>query len=154
MNLVGAEKDRPGAWAGESGAVPFTKVRDNMQIWLQTLCADLNAREFLEWISKFQSRKVTEADIQSYQTSMTGYDLSRMNKVWGTTIMKCTSGAARRKVTLESTNDGINMWRGLDKHWRSRNIGSRKLMHKRITCLLYTSPSPRDRTRSRMPSSA
>ena len=24
----------------------------------------------------------------------------------------------------------------------------------RITCLLYTSPSPRDRTRSRMPSSA
>ena len=25
---------------------------------------------------------------------------------------------------------------------------------KRLTCLLYTSPSPRDRTRSRMPSSA
>ena len=25
---------------------------------------------------------------------------------------------------------------------------------KRYTCLLYTSPSPRDRTRSRMPSSA
>ena len=25
---------------------------------------------------------------------------------------------------------------------------------RRITCLLYTSPSPRDRTRSRMPSSA
>ena len=31
-----------------------------------------------------------------------------------------------------------------------------ELIHKRIdrTCLLYTSPSPRDRTRSRMPSSA
>ena len=26
--------------------------------------------------------------------------------------------------------------------------------HKNSTCLLYTSPSPRDRTRSRMPSSA
>ena len=26
--------------------------------------------------------------------------------------------------------------------------------HKSYTCLLYTSPSPRDRTRSRMPSSA
>ena len=26
--------------------------------------------------------------------------------------------------------------------------------HKTNTCLLYTSPSPRDRTRSRMPSSA
>ena len=31
-----------------------------------------------------------------------------------------------------------------DKSWRG----------KRATCLLYTSPSPRDRTRSRMPSSA
>ena len=29
-----------------------------------------------------------------------------------------------------------------------------KTMPERITCLLYTSPSPRDRTRSRMPSSA
>ena len=28
------------------------------------------------------------------------------------------------------------------------------LKHKRAACLLYTSPSPRDRTRSRMPSSA
>ena len=30
----------------------------------------------------------------------------------------------------------------------------RNLMHENIDCLLYTSPSPRDRTRSRMPSSA
>ena len=28
------------------------------------------------------------------------------------------------------------------------------LMKMSVTCLLYTSPSPRDRTRSRMPSSA
>src|SRR5664280_642386 len=32
-----------------------------------------------------------------------------------------------------------------------RELGGRKLA---MTCLLYTSPSPRDRTRSRMPSSA
>ena len=31
---------------------------------------------------------------------------------------------------------------------------SRKMLKLRINCLLYTSPSPRDRTRSRMPSSA
>ena len=30
----------------------------------------------------------------------------------------------------------------------------RDLMHNASPCLLYTSPSPRDRTRSRMPSSA
>ena len=29
-----------------------------------------------------------------------------------------------------------------------------ELLNKVISCLLYTSPSPRDRTRSRMPSSA
>ena len=30
----------------------------------------------------------------------------------------------------------------------------RDLLHEKQRCLLYTSPSPRDRTRSRMPSSA
>ena len=29
-----------------------------------------------------------------------------------------------------------------------------KVLDRVLTCLLYTSPSPRDRTRSRMPSSA
>ena len=33
-------------------------------------------------------------------------------------------------------------------------IGKALLDDPRVTCLLYTSPSPRDRTRSRMPSSA
>ena len=32
--------------------------------------------------------------------------------------------------------------------------GSKKLITHYNVCLLYTSPSPRDRTRSRMPSSA
>ena len=51
------------------------------------------------------------------------------------------------------------------KHWRSRTITiSNRFIEQTIrplidpntpnTCLLYTSPSPRDRTRSRMPSSA
>jgi len=35
-------------------------------------------------------------------------------------------------------------------HWRIPGAGT----HESIVCLLYTSPSPRDRTRSRMPSSA
>ena len=33
-------------------------------------------------------------------------------------------------------------------------LGETGLLDKGHTCLLYTSPSPRDRTRSRMPSSA
>ena len=36
----------------------------------------------------------------------------------------------------------------------ARQIRARKVVVKLFLCLLYTSPSPRDRTRSRMPSSA
>ena len=39
---------------------------------------------------------------------------------------------------------------GLGPIWQSGNDAARR----RAACLLYTSPSPRDRTRSRMPSSA
>ena len=39
--------------------------------------------------------------------------------------------------------------------WRKRvGIEEANRITKKATCLLYTSPSPRDRTRSRMPSSA
>ena len=37
---------------------------------------------------------------------------------------------------------------------KSVNIGCVRMSERHLTCLLYTSPSPRDRTRSRMPSSA
>ena len=45
-------------------------------------------------------------------------------------------------VTIDSTHQCMTM-RGIKKEQAST-----------VTCLLYTSPSPRDRTRSRMPSSA
>ena len=44
---------------------------------------------------------------------------------------------------------------GLSRQLYGRTIASERSGHRLIeTCLLYTSPSPRDRTRSRMPSSA
>ena len=56
------------------------------------------------------------------------------------------SGQVRIKVAYASLNP-------LDNHARADRI---KWNHPgyHFTCLLYTSPSPRDRTRSRMPSSA
>ena len=43
----------------------------------------------------------------------------------------------------------------LDHYENPRNVGTLDKDDKSVgTCLLYTSPSPRDRTRSRMPSSA
>ena len=40
------------------------------------------------------------------------------------------------------------------EHWHPANKPAKKEEHKEQTCLLYTSPSPRDRQKTRMPSSA
>ena len=44
----------------------------------------------------------------------------------------------------------VTRWAKAGKLTSIRTLGG----HRRYNCLLYTSPSPRDRTRSRMPSSA
>ena len=47
--------------------------------------------------------------------------------------------------------------RGLEtrrKNKEQRELAKHTIMAMKSICLLYTSPSPRDRTRSRMPSSA
>ena len=49
---------------------------------------------------------------------------------------------------------GIRHRAGLPLRGQRTKNNSRTRKGKRKTCLLYTSPSPRDRTRSRMPSSA
>ena len=51
----------------------------------------------------------------------------------------------------ESRLDNVVFRMGLSN---SRSGARQLVSHRHITCLLYTSPSPRDRTRSRMPSSA
>ena len=49
-------------------------------------------------------------------------------------------------------NDGIDViWSVL---WNGRMAGNQAIWERNKACLLYTSPSPRDATLSRMPSSA
>ena len=38
--------------------------------------------------------------------------------------------------------------------WSNKDLTGKLIQNQKEACLLYTSPSPRDRTRSRMPSSA
>ena len=49
---------------------------------------------------------------------------------------------------------GVNIRIGQQNALEYRRLNPVGLVPTLITCLLYTSPSPRDRTRSRMPSSA
>ena len=51
-----------------------------------------------------------------------------------------------------ATDDGIYLSTDRGEQWIVKNNGLDHLVYN--SCLLYTSPSPRDRTRSRMPSSA
>ena len=67
-------------------------------------------------------------------------DPSQPHKLWGQVLL----GASEGSVFAQSM-DGFITAAGADVcHESMQNTG----------CLLYTSPSPRDRTRSRMPSSA
>ena len=68
---------------------------------------------------------------------------------------------ARNKKNFRSTKSGAGMTRAGVAAYRRKNPGSKlktavtgKVKKGSAACLLYTSPSPRDRTRSRMPSSA
>ena len=58
-------------------------------------------------------------------------------------------------VTTRNNLERVNVTRwdfdDLPTEWRGKSAGAEVLAY---PCLLYTSPSPRDRTRSRMPSSA
>src|SRR5665811_664599 len=58
------------------------------------------------------------------------------------------------KLGDKSFNDGV--WAGLEQAGTDLGANVSYLISEQQTdyCLLYTSPSPRDRTRSRMPSSA
>ena len=55
-----------------------------------------------------------------------------------------------------TTTTEVDNWPGDDQGVDGNELMARMLRHAERfeTCLLYTSPSPRDRTRSRMPSSA
>ena len=58
------------------------------------------------------------------------------------------------KIDKDNRKKGMKILEEMDLLKSSDKPISRDFMAHIIDCLLYTSPSPRDRTRSRMPSSA
>ena len=71
-----------------------------------------------------------------------GIYIINLGKTWDKLML-----AARILVAIENPSDVVVQ--------SSRPYGQRAVLkYAQYTCLLYTSPSPRDRTRARMPSSA
>ena len=75
--------------------------------------------------------------------------VDRNNDVTFTALVPNLRGAIR---ALECQIDEIVVFLSASESHNQKNLN--RSIHESLTCLLYTSPSPRDRTRSRMPSSA
>ena len=57
-------------------------------------------------------------------------------------------------ISYETERTAVTASAGIDLSKKGNDMGQRFGAASTYACLLYTSPSPRDRTRSRMPSSA
>ena len=145
--VVTEVKDKKGKGSGSKDAC-YHKVKSRYSVWPSAYasgalvkCRKVGAanwgnsskkEEFSDWRSEFiwedgdSAKKLSEDDMKG---------------------MSVKSGHKR------PTKSGAGMTAKGVAAYRRRNPGS-KLKTAVTTCLLYTSPSPRDRTRSRMPSSA
>ena len=72
----------------------------------------------------------------------------------GHAIMAVTNGGRIVHVSIDPPDDdGLNRFGESIVQWPAAAAKDIEIAELKV-CLLYTSPSPRDRTRSRMPSSA
>ena len=106
-----------------------------------------------EWLEVIQTNLTG-----SFYTSQRAIKLMMKNK-WGRIVFISSvvgiSGNQGQTNYAASKAGLIGLSKSISKEMGSRNITSNVVAPGYIeTCLLYTSPSPRDRTRSRMPSSA
>ena len=87
-------------------------------------------------------------------------NLNKIEAIYGFRVREALENSLYRMKTGTNANKGsgriVNRW----NNWVNNSVGTIMFFNRRsallqtISCLLYTSPSPRDRTRSRMPSSA
>ena len=100
------------------------------------------------------SNEVTVNEVSSFYESKPLLDMPGPNYINAVCSIKTSLDA----IDLLDVCQGIenDQKRVREVKWGSRTIDLDILLYGQqvISCLLYTSPSPRDRTRSRMPSSA
>ena len=105
------------------------------------------------------SRRVLK-DLQSYPGMVRWYDPKQLSETGMRDVITRIFGQYADQRMLQATVDGFTPEVMKDvvskRHDYSNDVELKRAgaIWVDYTCLLYTSPSPRDRTRSRMPSSA
>ena len=91
-----------------------------------------------------------------FMSQETAENKAFINK-WNAHVKKHKLPGGSKRVTndpMEATYIGIKMWAQAAEQAGTTNVDAVRQAVGGQTCLLYTSPSPRDRSLSRMPSSA
>ena len=121
---------------------------------------DLGFREDLEFIL---DNAPTERQTLLFSATVPGAIAKLAKSYQRDAIRIATTSGASQHADIEyramrvSARDGENAIINVLRFYEAPNaivFCNTRAMVNRLTCLLYTSPSPRDRTRSRMPSSA
>ena len=119
------------------------------------VCANLPKVRAFEWIS-YKYRFYSEESSKNFGAWLAGFDWAEM-----TTLAGSNAKADYYQAAMDSAMDAffpmVHVRRKTsDCPWVNNRIRRLIRRRKRVykSCLLYTSPSPRDRQKSRMPSSA
>ena len=146
LALLGNETHRGALW--KDGPIPQEPILVHNQYWDKVL------GNLEQCILDAEETNKNERDPRAMETALakkehlqTCYDVMKSAPYW-----HVRRKSTKRKIIIAITEiilEKWNIWETFQEDVRG-NIESAK--HK--DCLLYTSPSPRDRTRSRMPSSA
>ena len=75
-------------------------------------------------------------------------------KIHNLSVAKELADFVKNELLLDTNIGPDEFWKGFDRVVHELAPKNKKLLEIRETCLLYTSPSPRDLSTSRMPSSA
>ena len=109
-------------------------------------------------------KTVNKIHIESRRRTILNYVLIKRNDSLDILLLKESERLLRstgfiRDVRMElravsGTHDSVDIYIYSQDYWSIRPDIVASTSRVKYSCLLYTSPSPRDRTRSRMPSSA
>ena len=136
-------------------------IRDSflgMSVRRNLVIADLARLSRFGFINQGETRRVTEKYIKSLGVKTPNQEKPIRNLSGGNqqkVIIARWLAREPRLLILDEPTRGIDVGAKLEIHLLMRELADKGMAVIMVSsCLLYTSPSPRDRTRSRMPSSA